>query len=477
MCIRDSTSTGHEYDELIEKLKEKCALGSKEETIKIISLLPKSWSRKKICDEFKVTDYLVRLTRDLVKSQRILPDLTKKAGNPLSEEVVNAVIEFYQEDENSRVCPGKKDCISIGNKVYKQKRLLLLTLNELFVQFKQRYPQYIIGRSSFCALRPKWCVLPGSSGTHNVCVCKYHQNVKLMTEGLKINVEYKDLLDFMVCSTENEACMFNECTSCPGPDLLKEMLQNELEDLPDQISFKQWISTDRANLITEVLPVDEFFEALIEKLTLLKKHHFISKVQSKYLKQLKDTMTEEVCITLGDFAENFTFVVQDEIQSYHWCNPQVTLHPFVYYYLNDGEVCSRSLCVISDCLDHSTAAVHCFQNHLTEDVKKVAPSVTKIVYFSDGAGSQYKNKKKKLFEYLHPLKRLWSCIFLPLLTGRMPVTGLEGLQRGLSQWLVCEDHIRTRYFQQKKCSNFALKKLNVFPIYLYLCLLYTSRCV
>jgi len=88
-----------------------------------------------------------------------------------------------------------------------------------------------------------------------------------MTEGLKINVNYKDLLDFMVCSTENEDCMFDKCTSCPGPDLLKDILQNELEELelPDEITFKQWISTDRANLITEVLPLEEFLDVLIEK--------------------------------------------------------------------------------------------------------------------------------------------------------------------------------------------------------------------
>jgi len=57
-------------------------------------LLPESWSKQKICEEFKVSDYLVRLTRKLVKTQGILPDLTKKPGNPLSEEVINAVIEF-----------------------------------------------------------------------------------------------------------------------------------------------------------------------------------------------------------------------------------------------------------------------------------------------------------------------------------------------------------------------------------------------
>ena len=52
--------------------------------------------------------------------------------------------------------------------------------------------------------------------------------------------------------------------------LLKEVLQHEV-DLPDQITFKQWISNDRANLITEVLESDVFFEALIETLMVLKK--------------------------------------------------------------------------------------------------------------------------------------------------------------------------------------------------------------
>lgn len=153
--------------------------------------------------------------------------------------------------------------------------------------------------------------------------------------------------------------------------------------------MKQWVSTDRANLITEVLPFEEFLEVLIEKPMSLKKHHYIFKVQSTHLNDLKESMTE-------DFAENFIFVIQNEIQSYHWNNPQIILHPFVYYYLNNGEICHRSLCIISDCLDHSTVAGHCFQKHLTEDVKKTAPFVEKIIYFSDGVGSQYENKKSFL---------------------------------------------------------------------------------
>ena len=39
---------------------------------------------------------------------------------------------------------------------------------------------------------------------------------------------------------------------------------------------------------------------------------------------------------MGDFAENFTFVMQDEVQSYHWNNAQATIHPLFCYWLENG---------------------------------------------------------------------------------------------------------------------------------------------
>ena len=65
-----------------------------------------------------------------------------------------------------------------------------------------------------------------------------------------------------------------------------------------------------------------------------------------------------------DFAENYSFVVQDEVQGFHWNNTQATLHPFVIYYKSAGELQCSSLCVISDCLitlKYSNTA--CIQNH------------------------------------------------------------------------------------------------------------------
>ncbi len=75
------------------------------------------------------------------------------------------------------------DCLSInveGKKVKIQKRLILANLKEVYAQFKQNYPDKKIGFSKFAMLRPKECVLVGASGTHQVCVCTIHNNLKLM---------------------------------------------------------------------------------------------------------------------------------------------------------------------------------------------------------------------------------------------------------------------------------------------------------
>ena len=65
-------------------------------------------------------------------------------------------------------------------------------------------PGLKVGFSKFCSLRPKWCVTVSSSGSHSVCVCKSHQTTKLLVHAAKINKSYKELIEMMVCSTENK---------------------------------------------------------------------------------------------------------------------------------------------------------------------------------------------------------------------------------------------------------------------------------
>ena len=86
---------------------------------------------------------------------------------------------------------------------------------------------------------------------------------------------------------------------------------------------------------------------------------------------------------IGDFSENYSFVLQDAAQGFHWNNSQATIHPFVAYYRDSKELCHLSYVVISDCNHHDTVAVHLFQKHFIEYLTKTFGSLPrKIYYFS-----------------------------------------------------------------------------------------------
>ena len=50
---------------------------------------------------------------------------------------------------------------------------------QTYLQCKSTFLDDKIGLSKFAELRLKWCRTVGQSGSH-VCVCTYHQNVKLI---------------------------------------------------------------------------------------------------------------------------------------------------------------------------------------------------------------------------------------------------------------------------------------------------------
>ena len=89
------------------------------------------------------------------------------------------------------------------------------------------------------------------------------------------------------------------------------------------------MDNNRANREKMVTDVTTFIDRLLESLQELRPHSFISKGQTRYLNQLKEDLNAQSVIFLGDFAENYSFVVQDEIQNFHWNNSMCTLHPVV----------------------------------------------------------------------------------------------------------------------------------------------------
>ena len=71
---------------------------------------------------------------------------------------------------------------------------------------------------------------------HSVCVCTYHQNVKLMFNTVNKSHDYKGVLTLCVCSAENSDCILRHCDLCPeqtgqsGSQFFKGKIALELHD-------------------------------------------------------------------------------------------------------------------------------------------------------------------------------------------------------------------------------------------------------
>ena len=274
-------------------------------------------------------------------------------------------------------------------------------------------------------------------GIHSVCVCKQHQNAKLLVAALPESFNYKDLLAEMVCDSMNRKCMLQFCSNCPGRQQLQNLLQKLFDDNDtepeDQIEYKQWMHTDGTKVVDLKLLCNKFLDLVLEKFDLLRHHHFIDKSQSQFLQTKKEKLDNDTIIIILDFAENYSFLVQDAIQGYHWENSQATLHPFCAYYKQDGSLKCLNICMISDCMRHDTNTVHAFVTKVLHYIKTKLPSINNILYFSDGAASQYKNLKNFInlchHKLDHGIKAEWH--FFATSHDKSPCAGIGGTTKRL----------------------------------------------
>ena len=230
-------------------------------------------------------------------------------------------------------------------------------------------------------LRPKWCALAGSSGTHSVCICSTHQNVVLLFE--KIDWE-KDLIKKVVCGADNKVCMMHRCESCPGSAVLKKFLDDEVIhlDIDSEFHYYQWQTTDCVALATLTTTFEEYKELLINSINNLSQNSYLAKAHTKYMKSKTESLGANEVLVLGDFTENYPYLIQVEIQSFQWSKEHCTLHLLVIHYKNaDGNLQHYSLCFISD--DNTR---HKIQTLLVKFLNHRLLNVTKIYYVSDGCG-------------------------------------------------------------------------------------------
>ena len=152
---------------------------------------------------------------------QIAHQVKKGSKERVSGEIKECVTQFFLRDDVSWQAPGQKDCKSNktnnGTKKKMQKRFLLYTLREAYSMYCEENVINLVGFSKFCSLRPAHVCLVNQL-PQTVCVCKYHENVKLLLEPLN-NIKStlpSTCKDFVsaVCNEESEMCMFGKCECC-----------------------------------------------------------------------------------------------------------------------------------------------------------------------------------------------------------------------------------------------------------------------
>ena len=167
------------------------------------------------------------------------------------------ISDYYTNESNTYTCSGKKQYKTItdenGRKIQVQKKLLIFTVHDLYLRFLDEYKgdEDVPSFSYFVTLKPDECIHAGDPGSHTICVCEQHENIKLKLYAVSRKLKYKDLLSSAVCDEDNENCMTQKCDNFPGiEEVLKsfESLLNEydIEMKKGTIKYKNWVESGSA---------------------------------------------------------------------------------------------------------------------------------------------------------------------------------------------------------------------------------------
>ena len=270
--------------------------------------------------------------------------------------------------------------------------------------YLDEHPNNSLGLSKFCALRPEHVFL-AQDFPHNVCLCKYHENVRLLLVAAhqvvpQVPLGFREFISTIVCDQENEDCMFGNC------EVSKSKFQEnytcsftELEK--NEVSWFQWTTEVRAEKEADSGTLKTCLALLQNQLPTFLVHVYIKRKQSQHFEEEKLHADGHHVVVQVDFAENYAIIQQDEIQSAHWSHGQVSIFTAC---ANIGDDQVKSFEIVSDDLEHGKYQVATFLDYIIKDLQNTCPHLESIAFFSDGAASQFKNRF--LFENItHYIKR------------------------------------------------------------------------
>lgn len=134
-----------------------------------------------------------------------------------------------------------------------------MSLKEAYSKLSEQHPDVKIGLSKFCELRPQNVKLFDHI-PHHVCVCSYHENVRLLLLALKehtsLAVEFRAFINQVTCDSSPKKCMSSECDDC------KNLIDDFTPTSAATVSYQQWQNNDKVEKVNIIGTVIDAFTEL-----------------------------------------------------------------------------------------------------------------------------------------------------------------------------------------------------------------------
>ncbi|CAG2254394.1 unnamed protein product [Mytilus edulis] len=245
-------------------------------------------------------------------------------------------------------------------------------------------------------------------------------------------------------------------TTTSNPDqLIRQMTDEEvlakITELEDEkIKYSEWKRVDveekgmmkkRMNVVQCEANKQEFGTLIRTSLNEFRAHVYRVQTQYEQIRTLKENLPKYNVICQMDFAENYSCVHADEVQSAYFDKASVTLHPVVLYYKVDGDINlhHKSFVFVSDEPGHNSSTVYAFIKDLIPKILQIAPGTKAVHYITDSPTSQYRNK------YIFHLVTLHGMLFDGITAswhyfeaghGKGPCDGVGGTAKRLADMAV-----------------------------------------
>ncbi|KAJ8044972.1 hypothetical protein HOLleu_07881 [Holothuria leucospilota] len=366
-----------------------------------------------------------------VRSKNVTQCLQKRHIRRSWNMLHDDVVKFLSRDDNSRLMPGKGDACKSGEGKA-QIRVLNDYVANLYLKYKsENVEKRRVSLTAFQRIRrSQRHIKLVQYACRSTSLCQKHQNMALKLKALKrLGLVTKENPDEFI-KNNNEGA-------------INKMMDTLMtEKVADLVHYEEWgrVSSDqgkkKTKLKREVLKKDEFSELFKTESANFRDH--VERVKAQYvaIRKCKENLNKDECLVQMDFAENYTCVPLEEVQSGYWNQEGVTLHPMVMYYRDENQTLKHhSFVAVSDDKNHNATTIFSIVKDLVPRLVKIVPSLKLVHYWTDSPTAQYRNKT--IFSLVSDHHELFNGIFaswnyFEAGHGKGPCDGIGGTVKRLA---------------------------------------------